>query len=665
MLLLSGYFGFGQDGWTISTADFRNYHAPTLANGMIGITPSLKTMQVERVMLNGVYDRYGSWGDGIENIVQGIDFLNLDLQMDSGTWLSAVPIESLSGWEQSLDLREAYLHTHFVYEGKLDIQYSFYALRGLPYNGLLTVELRALKDADIHVINVFKGSPSARIYAVKQEKIARVIPLGSVLASSPTGKVVLAAATTFLFEASGSSAPAVTGLCDPMNNSRGFVKHLKQGETFRFALSGAECASSQFPDPKNEAKRFALAGHLQGVAAMIQHHRENWAKLWSSDIEISGDFEAQQVVRVGLYNLYSNVREGTGLSMSPMGLSSADYNGHIFWDCEIWMFPVILVMHPEMAKSILDYRFKHLEQAKQNAVANGYRGAMFPWESAGDGTEETPVWALTGPFEHHITADIGIACWNYFLVSRDTAWLKEKGFPILSSVADFWVSRSSRNQKGEYEIKNVVCADEYAENVNNNAFTNGAAKVVLRDAVRAAGVLHSKVGEGWKEVAAGIPLRFFADSVIKEYENYDGRTIKQADANLLSYPLNLFSPKESRLALEYYTLRVDKAHGPAMTFGIFSVIASRIGEPGNALDYLKMAYKPNMRPPFFGFAETADPNDKPYFNTGAGAILQAALFGFGGLEIGERGVVRRAVKLPEGWKTVRVKVEGREFRVRE
>ena len=97
-----------------------------------------------------------------------------------------------------------------------------------------------------------------------------------------------------------------------------------------------------------------------------------------------------------------------------MGLSGLGYNGHVFWDAELWMYPALLVMHPELAKSMVEYRFQRLEAAKRNAFANGFKGAMFPWESAESGVEETPVWALSGPFEHHITADVAIAAWNYY-----------------------------------------------------------------------------------------------------------------------------------------------------------------------------------------------------------------------------------------------------------
>ena len=139
-----------------------------------------------------------------------------------------------------------------------------------------------------------------------------------------------------------------------------------------------------------------------------------------------------------------------------------------------------LVMHPEMAKSMMEYRFQRLEAAKRNAFANGFKGAMFPWESAETGVEETPVWALSGPFEHHITADVAIAAWNYYCVTQDKNMAERKRMADFTATADFWASRVERNGPGNYDIKNVVAADEWAENVDNNAFTNAAAKANLQ-----------------------------------------------------------------------------------------------------------------------------------------------------------------------------------------
>ena len=127
---------------------------------------------------------------------------------------------------------------------------------------------------------------------------------------------------------------------------------------------------------------------------------------------------------------------------------------------------------------------------------------MYPWESAADGSEDTPVWALTGPFEHHITGCVAWAFWKYYQVTKDQQWLSDRGFPVLKEVADYWESRVELCADGQYHINNEVGADEYAENIDDNAFTNGVAIESLRYAAAAASSASSS-----HSIASGVETR--------------------------------------------------------------------------------------------------------------------------------------------------------------
>ena len=201
----------------------------------------------------------------------------------------------------------------------------------------------------------------------------------------------------------------------------------------------------------------------------------------------------------------------------------------------------MLFLNQGIARSMMDYRTDRLKPACQRAFSYGYRGAMFPWESDDVGEESCPTFALTGPFEHHISADIAIATWNYYCMSRDIRWLREDGFPLMEQVAEFLVSRAEQNEDGSYSICNVVCADEYAEGVDDNAFTNAAARCALQDASKAAALCGIKAPVSWNAVAKGLRIPKFSDGVTREYEGYDGQIIKQADASLLAYPASCHS----------------------------------------------------------------------------------------------------------------------------
>jgi len=387
---------------------------------------------------------------------------------------------------------------------------------------------------------------------------------------------------------------------------------------------------------------------------LLNFHNKAWDELWKSDIKIDGDEQSQQDIHSMLYHLYSFVREGTAFSPSPMGLSGLGYNGHVFWDTELWMYPAILVMHPEMAKSLVEYRFQRLEPARKNAFSHGYKGAMFPWESADSGVEETPVWALSGPFEHHITADVGLAAWNYYCVTQDKNWLKEKGWPLLSATADFWASRVERNGPGKYDIKNVVAADEWAENVDNNAFTNAAAKANLQFATEAAKLLGITPDADWMNVANNIPILKSDSGYTREHASYKGEGIKQADVNLLAYPLKeITDPKQIRRDLEYYETRVPNEGTPAMTQAIFALLYARQGNGDKALHFFQDGYIPNLNPPLRVIAETKG-GTNPYFATGAGGLIQSVLMGFGGLDITPKGIVQLKSALPKGWKSLTI-----------
>jgi trehalose/maltose hydrolase-like predicted phosphorylase len=279
---------------------------------------------------------------------------------------------------------------------------------------------------------------------------------------------------------------------------------------------------------------------------------------------------------------------------------------------------------------------------------------MFPWESAASGEEDTPVWALSGPFEHHITADVAIAAWNYYCLTKDKQWLKEKGFPILSATADFWTSRAERNGPGKYEIRNVVAADEWAENVDNNAFTNAAAKANLRFADAAASVLGLPHNPDWMLVADNIPVLKMDDGVTREHATYAGEGIKQADVNLLAYPLKeITDARQIRKDLEYYATRVPQSGTPAMTQAVFALLYARLGDAEKAGYWFRDAYLPNLLPPFRVIAETKG-GTNPYFATGAGGVLQAVLMGFAGMDITAGGMVQLKSVLPSGWKKLTV-----------
>ena len=206
-------------------------------------------------------------------------------------------------------------------------------------------------------------------------------------------------------------------------------------------------------------------------------------------------------------------------------------------------------------------------------------------------------------------------------------------------------------------IQNVIGADEFAPNVDDNAFTNGAAKTALYNACKAAKVLQLNYPDAWKEVADGLVFAQMQDGTTKEHAHYQGEVIKQADVNLLAYPLEIITDKQQiKKDLVYYEPKIYK-DGPAMGNSILSILYASLGNKKKAYALFKKSYMPNKRPPFGVLSESAFSNN-PYFATGAGGLLQVVLNGFGGLRITDSGVVQKEVLLPDKWKSLTIKGVG-------
>ncbi|MFN7539682.1 MAG: glycosyl hydrolase family 95 catalytic domain-containing protein [Bacteroidota bacterium] len=649
-----------QDPWKIKAAsiDARQYYGATVANGMIGVVASPEPFKVKDVVLSGAYDLYGR--GRVSNFLRSFNLLNMQIDIN-GKRVSAA---NVSNFTQELNMREASFTATCNLGTQATISYTYYALRQLPFTVLMDVTITARESIDLSAASVMEAPDALRDVQNYYNEIDRphaVIQLLTSTAKSPTGKLQLCASNSFLFpEVHGQEPRVIHEMWDNNMHLMKFNKKLSAGQTYRFSIAGTSITSAHHDDPLNEAERMSLFARLEGRDRLVQKHKKAWEELWKSDIVIEGDNQAQQDVRSMLYHLYSFVREGNDLSISPMGLSGLGYNGHVFWDTELWMYPALLVMQPALAKSLVEYRFQRLPAARRNAFSHGYRGAMFPWESAGTGVEETPVWALSGPFEHHITACVGLAAWNYYCVTQDKDWLKETGWPILRETADFWASRVERNGPGKYDINNVVAADEWAENVDNNAFTNAAAKAVLQHASSAAKVLGLPADPDWKHVADNIPILVMENGVTKEHATYKGEGIKQADVNLLAYPLReITAPGQIKKDLQFYETRIPNEGTPAMTHAIFSLLYARLGDAANAHKFFKESYEPNLLPPFRVIAETKG-GTNPYFATGAGGVLQSVLMGFGGLDITEKGIQQLQSTLPPTWKSLIISGVGTE-----
>lgn len=646
------------EGWIIKASSRENYNGVTLSNGRIGLVSGKELFSISDIVLNGVYDKESA--DGVSRIVRGPVFTNIHMYIN-GEQVSDL---NTHNWAQILHMREAQITTSVDFSDQAHIDYTLLALRNLPFMGMVIVEITPHTDIEFTAANE-PSFPDEIRECKTTYKILRdgewKFPVFCTQATSRTGIHKLATCATFLFD---EKRPELKSIVNTNTNQQQltFTKRLKAGNKYRFALIGSICSTRDFSDESGESERLTVYAMQNSIDFHLSRHKAQWNELWKGDIVIDGNIEDQKDIRLALYHLYSFSRENTRLSIPPMGLSTVTgYNGHIFWDSELWMYPPLLMFNQEIARSLIDYRSDHLNKACQRAQMFGYRGAMYPWESDDSGEEATPTWCLTGPFEHHITADIGIAFWNYYRVCKDKEWLEKCGYPVLKNVADFWVSRVSLNPDKSYSIKNVVGADEIAQNIDDNAFTNGAAVVALKYAGLAAKELGVLPDKQWEKVGKGIRFLQMENGVTREHATYQGEIVKQADVNLLAYPLELITDlAQIKKDLAYYETRFHE-NGPAMSNAILAILYCRLGEPEKAYQLFKKSYIPNKRPPFGVLSESAFSNN-PYFTTGAGGMLQAVINGFAGLKITESGITQGKSCLPSSWRSLTLKGIGPEKR---
>ncbi|KAM5186094.1 LOW QUALITY PROTEIN: protein-glucosylgalactosylhydroxylysine glucosidase [Callospermophilus lateralis] len=307
---------------------------------------------------------------------------------------------------------------------------------------------------------------------------------------------------------------------------------------------------------------------------------------------------------------------------------------------DLWMFPKILMFHPEAARAILEYRIRTLSGALENARNLGYQGAKFAWESAGSGLEVCPE-DIYGAQEIHINGAVLLAFQLYYYTTQDLQLFREAGgWDVVSAVAEFWCSRvewSAREK--QYHLRGVMPPDEYHSGVNNSTYTNVLVQTSLHFAAGLAEDLGLPVPNQWLVVADKIKVPFDPErNFHPEFDGYEpGEEVKQADVVLLGYPVPFpLPPDVRRKNLETYEA-VTSPQGPAMTWSMFAVGWMELKDPLRARRLLDRSFT-NVTEPFKVWTENADGSGAVNFLTGMGGFLQAVLFGSTGLRVTKAGM---------------------------
>ncbi|XP_041984111.1 protein-glucosylgalactosylhydroxylysine glucosidase-like isoform X1 [Aricia agestis] len=387
---------------------------------------------------------------------------------------------------------------------------------------------------------------------------------------------------------------------------------------------------------------------------LYDKHLEAWQKLYShASMQIEGNLQLAKIVNGIWYYFLSSLPSEESFShqeryygLSPTGLARGgtldDYEGHNFWDTEMWMFPTILLLYPRYGKKLLEYRLDNAYVAAELAKITGNKGYRFPWESAYTGAEVTqPCCPEVAEFEQHVTGDVAFAARQYLAATRDEHWLQHGGCSIVTNIAEFWASRAVINYTtGFYDIENVMGPDEEHSNVTNSVFTNVVAGYSLYLAEYVACLCKSyymaREPERWADIAWSLALPY--DPVLDYHPEYEGYTrgepIKQADAVLLGFPLQYPMNVSTRANDLAYYEAVTRESGPAMTDSMHAVGMLQLDDAVHAEQLFNRSYMDNVREPFKIWSELRSPNvGAVNFLTGMGGFLQSLVFGYAGISL--------------------------------
>lgn len=474
-----------------------------------------------------------------------------------------------------------------------------------------------------------------------------------------------------------------------------FELEAQTGETVRLTKFGVYYSSRDYAEQElAKLARDTLAqARAAGFEALCAQQADYLADFWGrADVEIAGDDALQQGIRFNQFHLLQSVGRDGKTNIAAKGVTGEGYEGHYFWDTEIYIFPFFLYSKPEIARKLLDYRYSGLPKARERARQMSHaKGALYPWRTIAG--VECSAYFPAGTAQYHINADIAYSIKQYYDTTGDLDFMAQAGTEIVLETARIWLGIGSYDRAGRFCINEVTGPDEYTALVNNNYYTNAMARMHLRFAAAMVDTVRRERPLDFERIAQAVGLetdepgqwRRAADLMALPYDETLG--IHEQDDSFLSkkpwdfsatpkenYPLLLhYHPlviyrhqvcKQADVVLallllsDQFTLEDKKrdfdfyeavtTHDSSLSSCIFSIIASEVGYHDKAYNY---------------FMETARLDlDNTHGNTHYGVHTAAmagtwmgVAYGFAGMRVTD-GALRFAPTLPARWQHYQFKI---------
>ncbi|UJD94836.1 glycoside hydrolase family 65 protein [Lelliottia amnigena] len=442
-----------------------------------------------------------------------------------------------------------------------------------------------------------------------------------------------------------------------------------------------------------------LTAHAaKGYDALLEMTACAWEILWqASRVTVCSEHpEDQLALDYAVWHLNTMMpAQDERCSIGAKGLTGEGYKGHVFWDTEIFLLPFYLFTSPQNARHLLRYRWLNLPGAREKARRNGWSGALFPWESASNGQEETPEFAAinirtgirqkvaSALAEHHIVADIAWAVVAYWQATHDSAFMRNEGLTLLTETATFWIARAI-DINGRLEIHDVIGPDEYTEHVNNNAYTNYMA---WHNVAHALQLMHhfERKDERFEQAAQNFLERLWLPQPnqagvipqddtfmskpaidLSRYKNTAGKQtilldysrtevnemqiLKQADVVMLTYLLpERFTHSQCLANLAYYEPLT--IHDSSLSQSVHGIVAARSGEVASAYQFWQEGAAIDL-------GGDAHSSDDGIHAAATGAIWSGVIQGFAGVTVVD-GELNLSPLLPGQWQRLQFPLKWR------
>jgi alpha,alpha-trehalose phosphorylase len=472
---------------------------------------------------------------------------------------------------------------------------------------------------------------------------------------------------------------------------------LEKGRTARLLKYSVFTDSLRYADCEKRARKELREAAENGPEEVYRAQERYLADFWDrAFLEIEGDEKLDTAVKYNMYQLLQSAGKDARCNIAAKGLSGEGYEGHYFWDTEMYIEPFFTLTAPEITRNFISYRYATLGEARKNARALGHRqGALFPWRTIMG--RECSGYFPSGTAQYHINGDIAWSVVSYYLATGDFDFIAEKGAEIVFECARLWLDTGSWH-RGRFEIHGVTGPDEYTCLVNNNYFTNLSAKfnlywaarfyAMLKEAGRLEGIagkidLRAEEIAGFEKAEKAMYLPCDEELGINPQDDsflskkkwdladtpkenfplllhyhplhlYRHQVCKQADTVLAHF---IFEDAQSEETIRNSFLYYEgiTTHDSSLSTCIFSIAASKLGFREKAYNY-------------FGDSAMLDlynthGNTKDGIHTAnMGGVWMAIVYGFAGLRIKEAGLSFSPM-LPDKWRACRFRIACRDSRI--